>query len=161
MVYENIRRERAFNYAELVYQQMLEFEDEGSEDQLSIALIDDVACYLRTYDVEHVDVALWWPDGSVTIHSKMDNCIYDIFLRIDGELDCPVFAKGIQVSPSYASLDLQDHCMHSFTIDLNTKDGTKQEDHLQPPWNDPKVFFLKFCNKHLSFDPAKEKKAIQ
>jgi len=161
MVYENIRREKAFDYAQLVYQQMLELEDEDLENQPTLTVVDDVADYLRTYDVEHVDVAIWWPDGTVTIHSRMANCIYDIFWRIDGALDCPVFAKGIQVAPSRSSSDLQDHCMHSFTIELNSKDGTKQKDHLQPPWNDPKLFFLKFYNKELSFDPAKGEKTIQ
>lgn len=161
MVYENIRREKAFDYAELVYQQMLESEDKGWENEPTLTVVDDVADYLRTYDVEHVDVAIWWPDETVTIHSRMVNCIYDIFWRIDGMLDCPVFAKGIQLAPSMASSDLVDHCMHSFTIKLNSKDGTEQDARLQQPWNDPKLFFLKFCNKDLSFDPAKEKKAIQ
>ena len=154
-IYENIRREKAFDYGKFFYESMLEFEEEVLDDQPVSTVIENATDYSRNYDVEHVNVAILWQDETVTIHCRMENCVYDIFWRIDSGLDCPVFAKGILVRPCESGLDLQDTCMHTFTIEINYKDGTPTT------WNDPRLFFLKFADKDIDYNPAKNPEVDQ
>ena len=105
----------------------------------------DAAYHLGRYDQEHVNVAIWWQDETVTIHCGMPNDIYDMFLRLDGSLFCPVFAKGIRVETCLQYSEENSCCQHTFTIFLNKPDWHKH-------WTDPRLFFLNVADKDLDFD---------
>jgi hypothetical protein len=147
-VYKNIKREEAICYWELAYSEMIErrVEEEGPveypNDKVAVM---DAAYHLGRYDQEHVNVAIWWQDETVTIHCGMPNDIYDMFLRLDGSLFCPVFAKGIRVETCLQYSEENSCCQHTFTIFLNKPDWHKH-------WTDPRLFFLNVADKDLDFD---------
>lgn len=152
-VYANIRTEVAFDYVELVVNEMKEDLEKDNDivQQSSESIVDKTADRLRRYDQDHVDVAILWRDKTVTIHTNMLNNVFDIFWHVDGYIGCPVFAIGIKLSPCNTKLGQKETGHHTFTIDLDDKEG---EDVF---WNDPKLFFLKYTNKEISFDPKQEK----
>jgi len=146
-MYENVKRENALDYGDLAYSMMLDIEGSQTTDEPDL-LFKEAAFYLADYDQEHVNAAIYWPDESVTIHSRIPNNIYEIFERIDGCLDCPVYAKGIRIAPFSLC---QDDMMLSFTIWLNPAETNDADG-----WNDPKSFFLKYANKDLHFSPSQQ-----
>ena len=146
-VYPNIRNAVALDYGELVVQQMME--DSDIMQQSSEVVAYESAELMRRYEQEHVDVAILWPDETVTIQNMLNN-VYDIFWRLDGYVACPIFAIGIKVSPRRNEFWQGERGHYTFTIDLNDKNGKHRA------WNDPKSFFLKFADKGVSFDPEQE-----
>ncbi len=153
-MHENIKREEAICYGKQAYLEMIEVEEPKEYTSEGDAFIE-AAFYLGRYDQEHVNVAIWWQDETVTIHCGMPNDIYDIFLRLDGSLDCPVFAKGIRVTTCLLnSNDQNSDCMHTFSIWLNKPDSEKY-------WTDPRVFFLKVADKEIWFDSAAQQEVNQ
>ena len=126
-------------------------DDDDIMQQSSEDVAYETARLISCYDQDHVDVAILWRDKTVTIHTNMLNNVYDIFWHVDGYIACPVFAVGIKVSPCKTKLWQGETGHHTFTIDLDDKEG---EDVF---WNDPKLFFLKYTNKEISFDPEQEK----
>ena len=160
-MYENIKREKAICYGKLAYSEMMlqRLENEETEKHANDeAAVTDAAWYLGQYDQEHVNVALWWPDESVTIHCKMPNDIYDIFLRLDGSLDCPAFAKAIIVQPCLLN---SDNSMHTFTIWLNEGSKFPPFREYEEQWTDAKSFFLSVSDEPFDFDSAKHQKVDQ
>jgi hypothetical protein len=147
-VYDNVKRQRALNYGEHAWYQMLESGEYHDDDEPE-GIFNSAAEYVAEYDQERVHVAMYWQDESVTIHNRMPNDIHDIFLRINGCLDCPVYAKGIRIAP--VSL-CQEHDMHVFTIWLKS-----EETNYQDGWMDPRGLFLKYANKDLHFVPPQGK----
>ena len=150
-MYENIKREVALDYGLFAWYQMLECGEYDDDDEPE-SIFKAAAEYVAEYEQEWVNVAVYWPDESVTIHTRMPNDIHDIFLRINGCLDCPVYAKGIRMAPFSLC---QEHDMHAFTIWLKSA-----ETNYQDGWMDPRGFFLKYANKDLHFVPPQGKAGV-
>ena len=163
-MYKNIKREKAICYGKLAYSERMEIRAEQEEPEKYLneeEAFMDAADFLWDYDQKHVNVAIWWQDESVTIHCKMPNDIYEMFLRIDAELDCPVFAKGIKVMPCFLN-ECHDHdSMHTFTIWLNEGPKFAPFKDWDENWTDGRVFFLDVADQHIGFDSAAQQEVNQ
>ena len=96
-MYQNIKNDAAFDYADFAWERMeacCGLQSESPKD-----IFEEAAVYLNDCDQKHVNAAILWQDDQITIHCRLPNSVRDIYYRLEKEYECPLRARKITVWP--------------------------------------------------------------